>query len=441
MGASISHSLARRRKTTATLPEVALVDASHAVRGSWGESRAVHLAQADGLMLRMCRQSIGLWRQLEESTGQPILIHAGRVNMSPRGHLDKLVAAYDDHGIQYNRVQGGTPAAEAAHPQFAMQPSEEAVSIREGYVARAAVALHATTEAAKSAGTVLLQDEPVVTIDLTSKTLTTESGRTVKWRSELVMAAGGWTNSLLSKAGLPKLPLHVSAEQTVQFGVRRRAFAPLYDVCTQPANEGFSATGMPLLTYKKLEPPGHERWFYVVPHIPDGCDGVKVGYHQQGPVMDTPEFMLQEPGKVAWDQLLQQQKRLVQEFDSGLDQYALEASQAFVQKALPGLDPARVELFMRCLYNNVTGDGDFIIGRLAPGVVVATGFSGEGFKHAPLIGEFVAALCQGHCMPDNIGGAAAVGGVVVPRGTPPLFMEMQQRFDPMRFNKQGKAGN
>ena len=57
---------------------------------------------------------------------------------------------------------------------------------------------------------------------------------------------------------------------------------------------------------------------------------------------------------------------------------------------------------MRCLYNNVAGtssrgeaDTDFIIAGLRPGLLVCTGFSGQGFKHAPVIGEFVAQLLDG----------------------------------------------
>ena len=457
MGASITHSLARRGGPELT---VAMVDATHAVRGSWGESRAVHLAQADGLMLRMCRRSIGLWQQLEVTTGKEILINAGRLNMGPTGSFDKLCDTYRAHGICHKRM--GPAAAAAALPQLTLQDGEEAVWIAEGWVARAAVALDATLEAAAGCGAVLLTDEAVVGIDLASKTLTTETGRKVRWRSGVVLAAGGWSNHLLGLADLPLLPLFVSAEQTVQFGIRPPDTLRLLDAAITPGG-----AGMPLVTYKMLGPGGKATgdMFYLVPHVPGGCEGVKVGYHQQGPVMDTEDFVLQRPKvegpvPVPWGGFLQAVPRLVEHFDSGLDPHALAGCKAFIQRAVRGLDSSRVELFMRCLYNNVP-DGDFIIGRFkhgqaagGGGVFIATGFSGEGFKHGPAIGEFVASMVLG----DNEGqgggqgggqegggqGAAAdgrlvsalecPGGTVVPPGTPPLFTEMKARFDPGRFS-------
>lgn len=42
-----------------------------------------------------------------------------------------------------------------------------------------------------------------------------------------------------------------------------------------------------------------------------------------------------------------------------------------------------------------SGDGDFIIGRTHPGVVLACGDSGEGFKYAAFMGEYLADLVAG----------------------------------------------
>ena len=47
MGLASAYALARKGKS------VTLVDANHAVRGSWGSSRASHLSMEDELLLRM----------------------------------------------------------------------------------------------------------------------------------------------------------------------------------------------------------------------------------------------------------------------------------------------------------------------------------------------------------------------------------------------------
>ncbi|WP_259362868.1 FAD-dependent oxidoreductase [Curtobacterium sp. ME12] len=51
------------------------------------------------------------------------------------------------------------------------------------------------------------------------------------------------------------------------------------------------------------------------------------------------------------------------------------------------------ELFISCLYDN-SPDEDFVIDRVGP-LNVATGFSGHGFKFAPLLGELLADLATG----------------------------------------------
>ena len=71
------------------------------------------------------------------------------------------------------------------------------------------------------------------------------------------------------------------------------------------------------------------------------------------------------------------------------------ASQArrFVSRVFPSLDPSNVLVLMRCLYQ-MSPDRQMILGPLDedPDIVVACGFSGGGFQHAPAIGAFLAAL-------------------------------------------------
>jgi sarcosine oxidase len=47
-------------------------------------------------------------------------------------------------------------------------------------------------------------------------------------------------------------------------------------------------------------------------------------------------------------------------------------------------------------------DGRFVIDRLAGGVVLACGDSGEGFKYSALMGEVLADLAEGRTPDDDI---------------------------------------
>jgi sarcosine oxidase len=61
-----------------------------------------------------------------------------------------------------------------------------------------------------------------------------------------------------------------------------------------------------------------------------------------------------------------------------------------VARTLPGLDPDPVRM-VPCTYT-LTPDEHFLVGTYAPGLTVLGGFSGHGFKFAPLIGEVAADL-------------------------------------------------
>jgi sarcosine oxidase len=69
-----------------------------------------------------------------------------------------------------------------------------------------------------------------------------------------------------------------------------------------------------------------------------------------------------------------------------------ERLQAYVARYVPGVDATR-PTFISCLYDS-TPDEDFVLDRRGP-LTVATGFSGHGFKFAPLLGELLADLATG----------------------------------------------
>ena len=244
----------------------------------------------------------------------------------------------------------------------------------------------------------------------------------------------------------PPLPLVVTEEQTVRFRCDESVYA---------------AGRFPSLAFKGRlrvgaaedggEDFGHGEalYLYATPHVEGGQPGYKVGLHQQGPILDTEEFVLRpldaariEAGRRARGGLRLESdaadasdgrylryntRGLVSPAQSGtLDGPPLAACRAFVRRHLPGVDADNVELFMRCLYTN-TPDGDFCVGRAngAQDIFVCAGFSGEGFKHAPAMGELVADLVlgrRGACDERNFLDDAT-------------FREMRTRFDPTRFDE------
>jgi sarcosine oxidase len=83
---------------------------------------------------------------------------------------------------------------------------------------------------------------------------------------------------------------------------------------------------------------------------------------------------------------------------------AVEAITAWLERRMPALARGRYLHAKPCLYT-ITPDEHFLLGPhpAAPSVSVAAGFSGHGFKFAPVIGEVLADLAQTGSTPHPIG--------------------------------------
>lgn len=75
----------------------------------------------------------------------------------------------------------------------------------------------------------------------------------------------------------------------------------------------------------------------------------------------------------------------------------LAALSEYARQWLPGVDPDAFTP-ISCTYTT-TPDANFVLDRLGP-VVVATGFSGHGFKFVPAIGRVLADLALDGIRPD-----------------------------------------
>lgn len=69
----------------------------------------------------------------------------------------------------------------------------------------------------------------------------------------------------------------------------------------------------------------------------------------------------------------------------------IQSCRDFFKEFIPGLENAKVVKTKVCFYS-MTPDEDFIVDKLRDNVVIGAGFSGHGFKFAPLIGKVLADL-------------------------------------------------
>ncbi len=234
-------------------------------------------------------------------------------------------------------------------------------------------AVGALQAAAGARGAVLrhhTQVSGIRVIDAESVEVLTTDGDRLRAR-RAVVAVGAWTAALL--AGVVPLPrLRVTQEQPAHFA----AFSPEQD---WPSFGHLIAPGSA----------GHQKFHGGVYGLATPGEGVKVGFHGVGPVVDPDHRDFRPRADLA----------------AALEEY--------VRTWLPGLDGSTAAP-ISCTYTT-SPDSVFVLDRQGP-VVVAAGFSGHGFKFVPAIGRVLADLAVDGVRPD------------------PLFtLERSRRPDPVRI--------
>jgi sarcosine oxidase len=167
--------------------------------------------------------------------------------------------------------------------------------------------------------------------------------------ARLVVAAGAWAPELLGDSGLPL---------TVQRNV-------LYWFEPTSGYEAFQPDRCPIYIWEAEDGSS----FYGFPALPGPPDGVKVAFHNFGPLC-TPATI-----------------------DRQVHDHEVAHMRAWLAERIPGLSRGALVAAKTCMYT-LTPDMDFLIGLHPqhPQVVLASPCSGHGFKFASVVGEIVADL-------------------------------------------------
>ena len=367
MGAATAEFLASQRRQKVLLLEQ--FEPGHQRGSSHGDGRIIRIAYPEAVYLEMVRQVYPLWSEIEARTGESLMQTTGNWECGPAGcqPLADLAASFQAHGVHYERL--GAAESNQRFPQFHLEPGSEAIYHADGGVLVATRAVESLWRLARAAGVETVTGARVTGVEVNSKQLTVnsesfedsgrEEGRRKKeegrgrksWRGRrLVVTAGAWAGKLLAQLDLD-LPLKVTQEQVAYFRPKERAAE--HAVGTMPTCIDYHA-----------DPP-----FYCLPQISHRGPqaGVKAGWHHRGVAIDPDR-------------------------PQPFDEENLAAVQDFLRHRLPHLDTTPFGL-ARCLYTN-TPDYHFILDRHPswPQILIGAGFSGHGFKFAPLIGRILAAL-------------------------------------------------
>jgi sarcosine oxidase len=373
MGSAAAYHLARRGRRVLGLERFT---PAHDRGSSHGGSRVIRQAYfEDPAYVPLVLRAYELWRELERAAGTDLLHVTGGLMIGAAE--SQTVAGSLRSARQWGLEHEILDAAELRRrfPTFAPAPGTVALYEAQAGVVRPEAAVAAHVGLATAAGAELRFSEPVTAWEAlgSGEGATVTTGRGVARADRLVVCPGAWAPDVLSGLGIP-----LAVERQVQFWF-------------QPAG----GVG-PFLPHR------HPIWVWE-----GDADGQPYGL----PALDGPEGGV----KVAW--FRRGRPCTADSLDRSVAAAEIDEMAAMLRLRLP-LVPGRFLRAVPCLYTN-TPDEHFVVGAhpLHPQVVVACGFSGHGFKFAPVIGEILADLV--------ISGATAH----------PIAL-----FDPARFDRISRPG-
>ena len=285
------------------------------------------------------------WARLEAETNRQLIFRTGLmlVGRPELNLIPGVKQAAAEHGLDIDVVS--LQEARERFPAFRPGDDMEVLYERDaGYLAvEACVEAHA--ERARDLGATVQVGSAVQSWTSDGRSVEVQTNGERFSAANLIICAGPWSHRVL--AGL-----------SVKLEVRRKVIA-------------WYETDLPELTAKNGCPvfcfDTREGFFYGFPVIDDA--GMKIGEHSGGVLVDDPDRI---------DRALHESDRL--------------PLARFIQRYLPGVSTTPRDHAV-CMYT-MTPDEHFVIDTHPEyaNVVFAAGFSGHGFKFAPVVGSILADL-------------------------------------------------
>ncbi|MFD4959520.1 FAD-dependent oxidoreductase [Microbacterium sp. NPDC058389] len=340
MGLATTWQLARRGHHVVALERFAR---GHTRGASHGATRNFNNAYGDAHYLDLLGLARREWDELSRTTGESLLRLHGLVSHGDPRRIDGVHGALTARGERVEMLTAG----EATRRWSGMRFDGDVLFARDAGVVRAAAALQALEQGAQSHGADIRFEHTVTAIDEAPDgvRITVEAGGEHHdlVADTVVVTAGAWTAGILP-GSFPLPRLTVTEESPAHFIPRSPESAwPSFNHFADPRSGPIgNVYGMPT--------PG---------------EGVKVGFHMVGPVVD--------PDARTFRPVPEQAARL----------------RGYVAEWFPGLDPDSA-VPVSCTYTS-TDTEDFVLDRRGR-IVVGAGFSGHGFKFTPAVGSVLADL-------------------------------------------------
>lgn len=311
-----------------------------------GGSRIIRMAYAEGAeYVPLLRRAYELWRELESASGTELLVPTGglMLGLPDSSTVVGALGSARAYGLAHEMLDAGQ--VRRLFPQFTPADGEVALYEEVAGLVRPEQAIETHLRLASRAGAELRYGVPVIGWEADRQGVVVQTADGRHEADHLVLCPGAWAPELLADLAVP-------------FVVQRR----VQHYWRAPAKE-YGPARFPIWMWDYA--PG--RVAYGLPTV-DGS-GAKAALHHG----DQPADPHVGAGEATADEIA--------------------AMREWLAGRLPGLAGGGWLDAKPCLYT-LTPDEHFVLGRHPrhDTVSVAGGFSGHGFKFAPVVGEVLADL-------------------------------------------------
>jgi sarcosine oxidase len=341
MGSAAAAELARRGRRVLGLEQFTV---GHDRGSSHGHTRIIRTAYYEHPdYVPLARRAFGRWHDLEQRQGVHLLtacpcLTIGRPDSEMVGGVLRSAA---EHKLPVESLSPGE--LRRRYPAFRL--GDEYVGVVEDSAGFLYVdeCVRAHVRDAVAHGATVRDEEPVVSWEAAAGGVTVRTAKGSYAAARLVLTAGPWAPRLLARGGAP---LTVMRQVPMWFGTAD--------------NRLFRRDAFPVFIAEV--PEGH---FYGLPVL--DTNGLKVAQHYGAPELTDPAAV----------------ERAVSDADEA-------PVRAFLRKHIPAANGPRRRASV-CIYT-LSPDRHFVLDLHTehPNIAVAAGFSGHGFKFAPVVGEILA---------------------------------------------------
>jgi sarcosine oxidase len=320
---------------------------AHDRGSSHGKSRMIRQAYfEDAAYVRLVLRSYELWRELEQKTAEQLLRITGVLSVGEEGSeiISGTKRSAAEHELRLETLS--SRQVQERYPTLQLLPDEVALFEPDGGVLDPERAVGAHLKMARQSGADLRFQTAMRRWEASEEgtTIILEDGSRISARS-FVLSLGPWFKETLDTLGVP---LRIQRNVQAWFS---------------PTSNSYAADLFPAFLLDRAGLPAPLYGF------PDFGDGIKAAFHGFGQLTTADE--------------------LDREVNLTRDVAPIAAA---MEEWMPGA-AAEFREAKPCMYS-LTPDGNFVIDRHPqhPNVILCGGFSGHGFKFAPVIGEIAAEL-------------------------------------------------